>query len=370
MIRNTVVYSDNKDKLQAFEEIEKKISEGGAPLLIVFFSDAEGFDLLTQKFYKVYPNSTVIGSTSFVSYSSFGHSEYSLVAMAVYDSIEVAADVLLEVSHYPMRYASRVSDACEKLSNTKNTVCLEFCNAHYSCEELIQDTFRSVLEPKKIPVVGGTAGAEVMTHPTNVSLNGIVYSEACVFVLIKNLNGMIYVYKENVFKSTNRYLTATDVDCDERIVYEFDDKPATEAIASALDVPVKQLQDIIPFHPLGRMTGKDIYITSADRLMPDGSMSFFARIYNRAKLAIMEVDDLNRVWDETAKAVKEVIPNPSMSIAVNCYGRALFFRRNKQNTNFANKLTTEYGNFICMSGFGEQFNYEHFNQTMVLLVFE
>ena len=33
-------------------------------------------------------------------------------------------------------------------------------------------------------------------------------------------------------------------------------------------------------------------------------------------------------------------------------------------------LTSDYGDFIGASGYGEQFLYKHINQTMLILVFE
>lgn len=370
MIKNTIAYSETRDKYKAFEEVSGKIDKEGSPLLIIFFSPFEGFDFFSHKLHKQYENSIVIGSSSTTSYSPFGYSDQAFTALAFYEGIECFADVLLEVTHYPMKYASKIEDALGSFDNLKNTVCIEFTTSFGRCEELVQDTFRSVLESKKIPIVGGTAGSDALTSPTAVSLNGTVYSEACVFVLIKNLNGKIFTYKENLFKPTNRYVTSTDVDCDERIVYEFDGRPAAEVVSELTNVPIKELKESISFYPLGRLTGEDIYITCPDRIMPDGSITCFARIYNRTKMTLLEKDNFEEVWAQTAEIIKKEIPNPSVVFGVNCAKRAALFKSENRNGDFDNELLDNYGNFLCMSGFGEQIKYEHFNLTLVLCVFE
>ena len=370
MIKNITVFNDTKDKFKAFDEIKEKIDTEGVPKLIIFFSYADGFDFFSLMFSKEYPETTVIGASSAMSYSTYGYGESVVTASVIYDGIECASGTLLEIAHYPKRYTSEIDRTISEISNLKNTVCLEFCTASGKCEELVQDTFRGILEGRKIPVVGGTAGASTLTSPTWVSLNGTVYNEACVFVLIKNLGGKIKTYKENIYRPTTKYITATDVDCDERIVYEFDGRPAMDVMAEIANLPAKELKNKFIYYPLGRVRGDDIYITSPDRAMPDGSVTFFARIYNRTKLALLESDNIEAVWEKTAEEIKKEIPNPSFAIGINCYYRTYQFKLENRNGDFAAKLTKEYGNYISMSSFGEQYNYEHFNQTLVMCVFE
>lgn len=370
MIKNTVAYSEAKDKFQDFDAVSEKIDKEGYPTLVIFFSSSDSFDFFSLKFHKHYENSTVIGSSNSFMYTQFGYSEDALAAVAFYDGIEFSADVLLEVTHYPKHYAERVEEALKNFKDTQNTICLEFCTSCGNCEELVQDTFRSVLENRDIPVVGGTAGANSFTGTTEVSLNGTVYSEGCVFVFIKNMTGRIFIYKENIYRPLNRYITSTDVDCDERIVYEYDGRPAADVFAEFVNVPLRELKDKIGLYPIGRVRGDDIYITCPDRIMPDGSITYFARIYNRTKMALLEKANLEEVWENTAKVVKSEIPNPSLVIGINCDKRAELFKRENRNADFCNEMEKNYGNFVCMSGFGEQVKFEHFNLTFVLCVFE
>jgi hypothetical protein len=121
---------------------------------------------------------------------------------------------------------------------------LEFSTAKGKSEELVLDTFVSILEPLNIPVFGGNAGVEDGKE-TLVSLNGKVYENACVFLILRNLRGKIFLYKENIYRPTNHFFIATDVNIDDHIVYELDKKPAAEVIAQTLGIKKKSCRSIL-----------------------------------------------------------------------------------------------------------------------------
>jgi len=374
MINSTVAFSNIDDKTEAFNRIREQIdSKGLKPCFILFFSPVEGFEFFTKQFHKCYKDTVIMGASTYIAFSTLGSSENGISAIAVFDGILCSEGVLTEISTYPMRHAEEVEKAIKKLPDTKNTICIQFASAFGNCEEMVQDTFRSVCEYNRINVVGGTAGGSKIKTKTYVSMNGKVYDEAAVFVMIKNLGGKIFAYKENIYKPSGFFFMATDVDCEERRVYSFDDRPASEVVAEIMKVDPgnpQAIQDSMNLRPLGRLTGKDMYITAQDKVLPDGSITYFSRIYNRTRLAILELDDIDRVWNETAANVKYEIEEPSLTIMVNCYGRTVNFINRGKLEEFSGKLADEYGNYVGLSGFGEQINYEHFNQTMVLAVFE
>ena len=284
--------------------------------------------------------------------------------------VECASGVLLDIAHYPKRYSEAIDKAVDNLSGTDNTICIDFNTYGSNCEELVQDTFREVLEPVGIHVVGGSAGAADPDAQTYVSLNGEVYEEAAVFLMIRNLEGKIFAYKENIFKSTKKVTTATDVDCEARVVYEFENLPAAEVMAFMLNVSKEGLYDLLKERPLGRITGKDIYLTDMKEIREDGSIEYFARIYNQTKVAIMEPDVPEAVWKQTAAAVKAEILHPSITYCIQCAARVTFLEKHGKLCEFDEAFRHEYGQFAGFVGLGEQFNYEHFNDTMVMVVFE
>ncbi len=370
MIRNITAFSKEKNALVAYEHVTEKINEEGKPILIIFCSPEADFEFYAEEFHRDYPKATVLGVTSDVAYSDKGYGEGALVALAAFEGLEISSGTIFEIAHYPARYSESISNAMAKLSDTENTVCLAFSTNTDNCEELVQDTFRKVLEKRKIPVVGATAGGGSSKRSNTVSLDGRVFSDATVFVLLKNLTGKVFVYKENVFKPTKNIVRTTDVDCEERRVYEYDGSPAADVMKMLLGVPEEELNEAIHDHPMGRIVGDDIYITSSAPINEDRSITYYARIYNQTRLAILEPDDLDKVWKETARVIKSKIPRPSMTFTVNCISRWRYFNRKGRDDDFARVLDEEYKTHMGIVGYGEQFNYEHFNQTMVMIVFE
>ncbi len=370
MERFKVCFSDNADFNMAYAEVANDIkSVEKAPILIIFYSDFTNFSFYVNKFDDDFENTEVIGTSTYLSHCKSGYSQKALSAVAIYDGIECSTGILYEIDRFPMRYAQNITNALDKISSVQNTVCFEITSACNS-EEIVQDTFKSVLANTKIPVFGGSSSTNSITDPSYISLNGEIYDCACVFAFIKNLNGKIGLYKENIFKPTAHVFTATDVDCNERIVYEYDGKPAAEAIADALSISVEELNDNLFMHPVGRIDGDEIYIVEAEKIIEDNAIACFARIYNRTKVALLEADNLDEVWSQTAKKVHSDFDKISFTFLISCFSRSKYFLSLNIFDEFNRKMSDEYGNFLDFSGFGEQYNFEHFNQTMVLCVFE
>ena len=197
MVDGIVAYSELNNPNEAVEDVLKQISIKGDPMLVIFHSSPENFKLYTERFSRAFPKAEVMGCTTGGELSSKGNGKNALVAWTIMSGVECSSGVLLEIKHYPKRYSESIVKAANSLSGTNNTICIGFSTYGGNCEELIQDTFRDVLEPLNVPVVGGSAGAEDHNAKTYVSLNGVVYDEAAVFLMIRNLEGKVFAYKEN-----------------------------------------------------------------------------------------------------------------------------------------------------------------------------
>ena len=318
-----------------FEQIDKECI---SPILIIFFCDYENLWLYTKELKNKYPNSTSIGCSSYTFFSSEGLSKQGLIAMAINFGIECSSGQLYEVHRYPLNYKNHIKQALASLSSTENTCCLEFTTAFSRGEELVLDTFDTMLKGLNIPVLGGSAGTVKGETKTAVGLNGDIYVDTCVFVLIHNLNGKIAFGTENLFKKTNLEFFATDIDCDERKVYEFDNKPAVFALSEALKINPPQLKNRLQREPLGRVVKDEIFITGIDEVFPDGSISFFSRIYNHTKMALLRVADFQTIWTKTAQQLLPQVQKPSFTIAINCLSRSILFEEENQMENFVSKL--------------------------------
>jgi hypothetical protein len=278
--------------------------------------------------------------------------------------------VLEEVDKYPLKYVDRIEDCVQKFGSYENTLCLEFSTALISSEELILSTLNSVLMKKKIPLFGGSAGDKGTAEKTMISFNGVVLDKACAFVIIKNLSGKIRLYRENIYKPTEHYFTSTKVDVRNRIVYEYDYKPAAEVMAKALNTDVGNLSKYLDSYPLGRIIGSDMYITANQMVTKNNGMAYHARVYNNSRMVLLEPDNYKEVIKRTTEQIKNEVRKPSLTLMVNCLDRSILFESDGYLNTFAKQMGEALGNYIGFAGYGEQLNQQHFNQTMVLAVFE
>lgn len=365
-------FSTKKIQEDIIQDIFSQLDKAEAnPKLIIFTAQDNVFAFFAKQLQQKYPDAVTIGSTSYIHTGPSGISKSGASVMAIYSGIEVSSGLIFEINKHPMNYHQHVRKALNELSSCDNTCCLEFSTAFSLGEEIVLDTFQSALEGKNITVFGSTAGAKSFNPEiTLVALNGDVYVNTCVFCFIHNLEGRIFYYSENIFKPTGKQFIASDVDCENRIVYSYNDRPAAIAISEASGVPVNELKDFLNVHPMGRMIGDKMFLTDMKHIEEDFGIAYHSRIYNRTKVFLMEVDDVEKIWEHSNVVIKNQIEKPSFVIMANCMGRSDIFEKTKMMDKFAETLTNNYGSFISVSGFGEQLDTEHFNRTMIFAVFE
>ena len=366
--------AEEKIGTKAYPQILEQLKVNGeliSPVLVIFTSDNANFGWYSRMLSNSFPNAAVIGTTSDTMYSPGMVHRVGLSVMAVTEGVSVASGVIFEVSRFPKRSADSIRTAMESIER-ENTVCLEFNASVGNCEELVMDTFYDIMSDSGIPLCGCTAAVAVNPEkPSAVSLNGILYMDACVFVFIHNENGRVGIIKENMFRPTEHFFVATEVDCDARKVYEFDHKPATGVVASAMHIPEDELGANSFFHPVGRIENDDLNIIAVKEQFPDGSMSFFSRIYNQTRVVLLDpVESVEQVWKDTSDRAHALIKDPSFVFVINCFSRIKYFSETGRMGEYNEKLTEYYPDYIGVSGHGEQFAYRHLNQTMLILVFE
>ncbi len=365
--------SIEKGQKYSFDDVFEMITaDGRAPKLIVFSSDYENFDLYTELLHRHFPDAQVIGTTSFLEHSSSGIGENGLSALAVYDGIECSSGVILEIRRRPAKYLNTIRSAFTRLSAgpQKDICALEFMTAYGKCEEIVLDTFREAIGNRFFPLFGSSAGVRRGTERSFVSLNGKVYDEACVFVFIKNLNGRIAVIKENVFRPTNNFFTVTNVNCEERRLFELDGRPAAVHIASSLGIEIPDLARNIGMHPLGRVYGDNIYIADAESVGKDASISYFSHIYNYSRVVLLEPSDIHKLSENFFEKISATGFRPSFSIAVNCAFDYSIYNDKGITQGFLKELGENCGCFWGVSGCGEQISFNNVSKTMILAAFE
>ena len=378
MKRCIAAFSDRSTQIGqtlSFDDVYERIMENGEkPLLIVFASDYDNFSLYAGLFGDRFPDTQVIGMSSFTSSSSEGLGQQALSALAVFGGIECAGGVLRDAGRCPILHKQEAEKAIAALGidggDRGKVCCLEFTTAFGNCEEPVLDTLKAASGSLDIPVFGSTAGVRRGTERSCVSLNGEIYEDACVFMYIRNISGRIAVLRENTFRHTENFVLITGVDCERRIVSDINGRPAAPYLASLLGTDTAVFAKNVRMHPLGRLYGDNIYIADVDKVGKDGTISYFSHIYNLSRAVLLEPDDANACIRRLIEKVREAEFSPSFTIAVNCAFDHDIFAGKGFEKDLAKHLTETAGCFVGMSGCGEQTDNTHVNKTMLLALFE
>jgi len=212
--------------------------------------------------------------------------------------------------------------------------------------------------------VGGAAGDDLHFRRTEVMAKGKAYSDAAVLVLMQLQKGF-EILKTQSFETTGKELVATAVEESSRRVLEFDDRPAAEVYAEALEVPVEQLSGYFMKHPLGLMIGGEPFVRSPQRV--DGKhVVFYCNVKEGMELEVLNATDIVADTREALEGRQAALGNISGLIDFHCVLRTQQLRHEQR--------CQEYGAIfsgipsIGFSTYGEEF-LGHINQTSTMLLF-
>ena len=181
--------------------------------------------------------------------------EQGVCVIAFLDGVSAAANVLEQVSSMPMKYIHRLeADVCKVNGSMQDTVCIDFCSGNDAC---VLTTINTVLKRAGISLVGGTGDAG------KVSANGKVYEDAVAYGVIRNQNGRVKTYKENIYHPYKNYrFIASDTDKANYIIGKLNGRPAKQVYQGILHVTDQQILTQTFKNPFGKLNGDDICIIS------------------------------------------------------------------------------------------------------------
>lgn len=332
------------------------------PKIIMLFSNENQFDSHVIELEKLYPGVPSIGCIS----SCYGDEEVvenGVGIIAFTDGVSVATNVFEDVSTMPVKYISRIEkDLLAIKANGNDTICIDFCTNN---DASLVTTINGVLNKKNISLVGGTGGA------AKVSRNGKVFDNASVYVVIKNNNGKVKAYKENIYKPMNlndRFIV-TKADKEKSILSELDGKPADKVYRDLLHISESEIVSRTFQNPLGKIYGKEVSIISVKEVVHGQGLACYKQVNTSDILTLLELDDYDQIVKDTIQTIRDDFKTISAVFSVNCIFRYLLFNQNKYFPEYLHQMNT-LGKHAGFVGFGEHYNTQHVNQTMSCVVFE
>ena len=199
--------------------LAQAISEITAPKLLLLMSNNEQFEQHVEELERHFPGVPSIGCIG----GSYGGqtvvADNGVAVIAMEGNLSVVTNVLEQASTMPVKYIGRLEEDINKVAASENnTICIDFCSGNDAC---VLTTIYSVLGKKHISLVGGTGDGG------KVSVNGKIYADADAYALIRNNDGKIKVYKENIYKQVPacRFI-ASKTDRSKYLIGELNGRPA------------------------------------------------------------------------------------------------------------------------------------------------
>lgn len=335
---------------------------------IVYCVDDKRFAEISGGLHSRMPNVRMIGTTGFMLSESSSFAE-GISAIGFLDSeVEVCVGVLRQIDTCPIKYLSGLSDAVNSVGRKyKNNICFEFATGY---EEKVVSTMKICLEKTGMRLIGGTPGNTVAGSPKKVACNGEVLTDAAVYAVIGSKMGKIEIFKENMFRKTEKTHCVTKVSGDERTVYEIDGRKAMDVYEEELGYTNATVNEGVFKNPLGRIVGSDYYITAIFSFNPDRSISTYKNCQNNDLICFTEIEEdykgfmLNNMKQLTASRRVAGI------MSINCILRYLFFENNSYTSEYSKMMNSmAQGCHWGVVSDGEQYVEQHINQSMVCVVF-
>lgn len=280
--------------------------------------------------------------------------------IAFYDGVNATANVLEEVSVMPVKYIDRLEQDVHTVNGSLNdTVCIDFCSGNDAC---VLTTIYSVLKKKNISLVGGTGDGG------KVSANGKIYSDAVAYALVKNKNGKVKAYKENIYRQMDNYrFIASKTDKANYMLGKLNGVPAKQVYQDILHVTEKEILTQTFKNPFGKINGDDTCIISIKEVNGD-ALTCFRQVNDSDVLILLELGDYKEIVKNTIRQIRQDF-QISAVFSVNCLFRYLLFTENHYMKEYLNEMAA-LGNHAGLVGYGEHYNNRFVNQSMTCVVFE
>lgn len=329
------------------------------PKLILLMSNKKQFEAHVKELEELYPNVPSIGCIGMAYDTAVVENGVGIVGF--YDRVEATANVLEKVSVMPARYIQRIEKDLQTLkASSSNTFCIDFCAGNDAC---VLTTIYSVFEQRNIDLVGGTGDSG------KVSANGVIYEDAAVYALIKNLSGKVKAYKENIYRPMEGFrFIASKTDRSKYLLGELNGKSAKKVYEDALHVSEKDIGQQTFKNPFGRRNGKDICIISINKVV-DNSLVLYRQVNDSDVLVLLELRDYKKIVRETIDEIKRDFTHVSGVFSVNCVFRYLLFSQENYMQEYLKEMS-KLGTHTGLIGYGEHYKNQFVNQSMVCIAFE
>lgn len=226
-------------------------------------------------------------------------------------------------------------------------------------EEVLQalnDSFQN------IPLVGGSAGDDLLFNDTHVYYDGRFYDNAAVIVLVNTVN-KFQAMSEHHLVSESEKLVVTRADPQERTVYELNAEPAAEEYCRIFGLDIESLcSETFAQNPLAVQFSDETFVRAIQKVNSDKSLTFFCAVDIGVVLTKMKAESIGQHVRYMFDDIQSDIGDIQLVIAYDCiYRKIEIFEKG-----LVKEMSDIYKgyNFIGFNTYGEQFEGKHINHTL------
>ena len=329
------------------------------PQFIMLFSTNDRFEEHVAALEKRFPGVPSIGCIG-MGYQS-GIVENGVAVAAFSEGVTAAANVLEQASTMPVKYIKRLEQDIQTVNgSSRDTVCIDFCSGNDAC---VLTTIYTALHKRGISLMGGTG------DQGRVSANGRVYQDAVAYGLIRNQNGRVKTYKENIYHQLGDYrFVASNTDRANYMLGALNGKSAKQVYKDILHVTDEEILTRTFQNPFGKLNGDDTCIISIKEV--DGNaLACFRQVNDSDVLILLELGDYRAIVQDTIRRICQDFPRRSAVFSVNCLFRYKLFSQEGYMQNYLRDMAA-LGSHAGFVGYGEHYNNRFVNQSMTCVVFE
>ncbi|MCI9337343.1 MAG: hypothetical protein HFH93_07365, partial [Lachnospiraceae bacterium] len=340
-------------------DLSEAVRNLDSPQFIMLLSNNAQFEEHVKALEKLYPGIPSIGCIG-MSYDT-KVVENGVGVIAFSGGVSATANVLEQVSVMPVKYIDRLETDIRKINASKqDTVCIDFCSGNDAC---VLTTIYTSLKSRGIQLVGGTGDGG------KVSANGRVYEDSVAYALVRNQNGRVKTYKENIYHQLGNYrFIASNTDRANYIIGSLNGTPAKQVYQSILNVTDQQILTQTFKNPFGKLNGSDTCIVSIKEVNGN-SLACFRQVNDSDVLTLLELGDYPAIVRNTIQNICRDFPKRSAVFSVNCLFRYKLFTEHGYMNTYLHEMG-KLGSHAGLVGYGEHYNNQFVNQSMTCVVFE
>jgi len=330
-----------------------------SPQFIMLLSNTDQFEEHVAALERRFPGVPSIGCVG-MSYRT-GVAEHGVGVIAFSEGVTAAANVLEQASSMPVKYIDRLERDVQAVGgSSRDTVCIDFCSGNDAC---VLTTINTALRKRGISLVGGTG------DQGKVSANGRVYQDAVAYGLVRNQNGRVKTYKENIYHQLGNYrFVASNTDRANYILGALNGKSAKQVYQDILHVTDEEILTRTFQNPFGKLNGDDTCIISIKEVKGN-ALACFRQVNDSDVLILLELGDYRAIVRDTIQEICRDFPRRSAIFSVNCLFRYKLFSEQGYMQDYLRDMAA-LGNHAGFVGYGEHYNNRFVNQSMTCVVFE